>query len=147
MTQQTKAPEFEIPASVREFAEKGVDQIKGAYAELQSSAQEALDNLDKSTTALKDGTVKYNQRAIEFTQANLNANFELARTLVGAKDLNEFVAMQTNFAQNQAKALTEQAKELASLSQSVAEATATPIKAGVEKTVEKTMAQVKTAAK
>lgn len=140
-----KTPEFEIPASVRDFAEKGVDQMKNTYAEIKTAAEDALDNFDKSTTAWKDGTVKYNQRAIEFTQTNLNANFTLASKLVAAKDINEFVALQSEFARSQAKAMGEQAKELAELQQTVVEQSSKPIKDGVEKSVEKTVSKVKAA--
>jgi len=142
-SQGPRVPEFEIPASVREMAETSVDQAQQAYTQFKDASQEAIDQLDKSSTALKDGTVRYNQKAIEFTQANVNASFVLARKLLGAKDLSEAIEMQVDFARKQAQALSEQAKDLVELSQKVAQDTAEPIKSGVEKTIEK----VKTAAR
>jgi phasin len=132
----TVAPEFEIPADMRAFAEKSVDQAKVIYGQFKDAAQEAVDMLDESNTAFKSATTDFHATAIDFAQANANAGFDFARKLVGAKDVKEVFELQTEFAREQAKAYTDQAKQLGEMSTKVTEQAFKPLKDGMTKSVE-----------
>lgn len=127
---------IEMPADVREFAEKSVDQAKVIYGQFRDAAQETVDMLDDSAAALKDGSADFHVKALDFAQANTNAGFEFARKLVSVKDIKEAFELQVEFARAQTAAVTEQIQELGALSTGVAEKTAKPIKDGVTKSVE-----------
>ena len=129
-------PTFEVPGNVRELAEKSVDQAKVVYGHFRDAAQDTVDMLDDSASALKDGSASFHLKAVDFAQANANAGFDFARKLIAAKDVKEALELQVEFARDQVQVLTDQARELGTLSTGVAEKAAQPLKDGVTKSVE-----------
>ena len=61
---------------------------------------------------------------MEFAQKNTEAAFEFARELAGVKSPAEFLELSTSHSRKQFETLTEQARELATLAQKAAMATA-----------------------
>src|SRR5947199_7487656 len=84
------------------------------------------------STAVK-GAQDYNNKLIEFTQANTNAAYDFVQKLSGVKSPSVFVELSTEHARKQFETLTEQSKQLAALAQKVMLATAEPLKTGVAK--------------
>ena len=103
--------DFEIPATVRDLASKSVDQAREAYNRFLESARQAHDVVTKST----DVTREINEKAVRYTEANLQANFDLAQRLVHAKDLKEALDIQSQFARQQMETFAHQAQELTRL--------------------------------
>jgi phasin len=100
---------------------------------MSAATTEATDLIkDGFSTALK-GAQDYNNKLLEFAQANSNTAFEFAQTLMRVKSPSEFVELSTERARNQFGTLTEQNKELAALAQKVTLATTEPLKAGMTK--------------
>ena len=85
-----------------------------------------------ASTALK-GLQEYNSKLAEFTHANTASVVEFLQSLAGVKSPSEFVQVSTEHAKHQLETMTEQAKELAALSQKVTLTTAEPIKTGLAK--------------
>ena len=54
---------------------------------------------------------------LAYTEQNVNAAFDLAHKLVKAKDLQEVLALQSEYMRSQLAALQNQAKELGSVIQ------------------------------
>jgi hypothetical protein len=54
-------------------------------------------------------------RAMKFAEQNVDAGFSFAADLAKAKDLKEFMEIQTKHAQKQMQAYTQQAQELSQL--------------------------------
>lgn len=108
-------PEFEIPESVRDFAEKSVDQAKDAYEQLIEATKKAQDAITKSSDAMTSGAKELNDKALSFAKDNINASFSLAGDLVKAKDLQEALEIQSQFARKQMESYAKQAKELSKL--------------------------------
>jgi phasin len=135
-TTKTETVNFEVPADMREFAEKSVDQAKVVYGQFRDAAQGAVDMLDEQTAAFKGATTEFNVTALDFAQTNANAGFELARKLVAAKDLKEMFELQIEFARTQGKAFAEQGKELGAISAKVGEQAVQPLKEGMTKSFE-----------
>ena len=132
----TDFPAFEVPDNVRELAEKSVDQAKVVYGHFRDAAQDTVDMLDDSASALKDGSADFHLKAIDFAQTNANAGFDFARKLIAAKDVKEVLELQVEFARDQFQILSEQARELGTISTGVAEMAAQPLKDGMTKSVE-----------
>jgi phasin len=107
--------EFEIPASVRELASKSVDQAREAYNRFLEAARQAQDVVTKSSDVLANGARELNEKAVKYTEANLQAQFELAQRLVNAKDLKEALDIQSQFARQQMETFAHQAQELTRL--------------------------------
>ncbi len=96
---------MEVPAQVRDFAEKSVDQAEKAISSFMDSAS-------KSVAMIPGPMTDVAKQALAITEANLKASFEHARKLMHAKDINEVMQLQSDFLRNQFGAATEQLKQM-----------------------------------
>lgn len=103
---------FEIPAEMRAFAEKSVEQAKQAFEGFISAAQHAVNTAESQAVNAHTGAKEIGELAIGFTQRNVASSFDFAEKLVRAKDAQELTALHTEYVKNQIAALTDQAKEL-----------------------------------
>ncbi len=121
-------PKMEVPAAFRELAEKGIEQAKGNYEKIKSTAEKATDVLEETYTTASTGCSGYGVKLIETARANSNAAFDLFGELLTAKSYSEVVETTTAYMRAQFDTLTAQAKELGEHAQKVATDTAEPIK-------------------
>jgi phasin len=113
--------EFQIPQQLRELAEKSVEQARSAYGQFLDGMAEAVRAWSTVPSAVMTSGFKVVQeRAIQFAKENAEAGFALASELAQAKDLQEVLRLQSNFAQKQMQSYARQAQELGRL---MAEAT------------------------
>jgi phasin len=103
---------FEIPNEMRALAEKSVEQARQAFDSFMSAAHGTASALEGQAAAVRKGSEDIRQRAIAFAEHNVTSSFDFAHRLVRAKDLQEVIALQTEYVKAQIKTLTEQAKEL-----------------------------------
>jgi phasin len=103
---------FEIPAEMRAFAEKSVEQAKQAFDSFISAAQHAVNTAETQVATARTGAKEIGEMAIGFTQRNVASSFEFAEKLVRAKDAQELAALHAEYVKSQIATLTEQAKEL-----------------------------------
>jgi phasin len=103
---------FEIPAEMRAFAEKSVEQAKQAFESFITAAQHAVNTAESQAATARNGAKEVGEMAIGFTQRNVASSFEFAEKLVRAKDAQELTALHSEFVKSQIAALTDQAKEL-----------------------------------
>lgn len=108
----TQIPQMEIPPQVREMAEKSVDQAKKAFDTFVQQAQKTVTTMESQAATMQSSAKDLNTKAMTFAEANIAASFSFAQKLVRAKDLNQIAALQQEFLQSQMKALSEQAKEI-----------------------------------
>ncbi len=106
------SPLFEIPSDMRAFAEQSVEQARKAFDSFIAAAHGTASALEGQAAAVRKGSEDMRQRAITFAEQNVTASFEFANRLVRAKDLQELIALQTDYVNAQIKRLTEQAKDL-----------------------------------
>jgi len=104
--------QFEIPAEMRQFAERSVEQAKQAFDTFIAAASQAVSTFGGQAEAFRQSSDDARRRAIAFAEQNVDASFEFAQRLVRARDVQEVIRLQTEFVQTQMRALTEQAKEL-----------------------------------
>jgi phasin len=105
------SPNFEIPAEIRAFAEKGVEQAKVAFESFVSAAQQAVNTAENHATTARTGAKEVGDLAIRFTERNIASSFEFTQKLLQAKDPQALVALHSEYVKTQIAALTEQAKE------------------------------------
>jgi phasin len=103
---------FEIPAEMRVFAEKSVEQAKQAFDGFISAAKHAVNTAESQAQSARTGAKEIGELAMGFTQRNVATSFEFAERLVRAKDAQEVTALHTEYVKSQIAALTEQTKEL-----------------------------------
>ena len=99
---------FEIPAEMRAFAEKSMEQAKQAFDSFCSATQKAVSAADKQAAGAKD----VGELAVRFAERNIASSFEFAQRLVRAKDSQEVLALHADYVKAQVAAFSDQAKEL-----------------------------------
>jgi phasin len=107
--------QFEIPAAMRDMAERNVEQTRSAYTQLMDMLRQAQDVVGKSAGAMTQSTLDLQQRTMRFTEQNIEASFTLASELARARDLKEYFEIQAKHAQRQMQTYTNQAQELGRL--------------------------------
>ena len=103
---------FEIPAEMRAFAEKSVEQAKQAFDTFISAAQQAVSTVENQAGSARTGAKETSELAMRFAERNIASSFEFAQRLMHAKDFQEVTALQAEYVKSQMAALTDQAKEL-----------------------------------
>lgn len=107
--------QYEIPDTVREMAERNVEQARQAYTQFMDMARQAQTVVAKSSEAMAKSAHDVQVQALRYAEENINASFQFASDLAKARDLKEYVEVQTRYAQQQMKAYTEQAQDLGRL--------------------------------
>jgi phasin len=108
-------------------------QAKETYGTITNATAEATDLFKNGYSTAVDGAQEYNNKLLEFAQANTTVAFDFAQKLMGVKSPSEFIELSTEHARQQFQALTEQAQELVALGQKVTLATTEPLKTNVAK--------------
>lgn len=119
--------------NVRKAAERGVSQARGAFEKLNASAKDSAGSFDASAVAVARGVSEFNAKAFEAFRANTGATFDFLTSLAGVTSPTEIVALQSDFAAKQFKAMNEQARDLSALARKIAADCAEPIKGQLEK--------------
>jgi len=105
--------QYEVPAEMRDFAERSVSQARKAFEGFMGAVHKTASAMDGAAanpalTGAKDMSAK----AVGFAEKNVTAAFDLAEKLVHAKDINEVMALQSEFLKAQMSAIQDQAREL-----------------------------------
>jgi phasin len=87
-------PKLEVPAELRDLAEKTIDQAEKAFAMF-------FDAANKSMASVPSPGTEISKQALTFTEQNMKAAFEHARKLVHATDLQEAMRIQSEFLRSQ----------------------------------------------
>ena len=103
---------LEVPAEVRDFAEKTVDQARKAFDSFLAAAQKASAQSEAAAESVSSNAKDLSAKAISFAESNVKAAFDLADKLVKAKDPKEILAIQSDFLKAQVASVQEQAKAL-----------------------------------
>ena len=114
----TPTPNYEIPAEMRDFAEKSVEQARKAVDSFLSAARRTADTLEGSATTVQTSAKDMTRRTLSYAEQNLSAAFDHAQRLVRARDVQEAVQLQSEFVRSQFAALQAQMKEFGSIAQS-----------------------------
>jgi len=104
--------QFEIPDAVRDLAERNVEQARTAYSQFMDMARKTRDAVAKSQGAMAVGALDIQAKALQYAEQNINASFNFAADLARARDLKEYIEIQTRFAQRQMQDYAKQAEDI-----------------------------------
>ena len=116
-----------VSADVTAMAQKSVDQAQAAFEKASEIAHSNVQLFDAAANATKNRFNDLQLKAIEFTQANLNASFAFTRKLFAVKEPMEVFSLQQAFLKEQAEAAQRQAAELNELTVALAKEAVKPM--------------------
>jgi phasin len=105
----------DTPEAMRDLAEKNIAQTREFYERSKDAFEAVLESWERSFGAAGQGAVALNRKVIDIAQRNINSGFDLAKSLVGAKNLAEAMELQAAHWRKQLDALTAQAEEVRKL--------------------------------
>ncbi len=111
----TDKAQFEIPDAVREMAERNVQQARSAYTQFMEMAQQAQAMMTRSSGAMASSALEVQTRALDYARRNIDASFNFATDLARARDVQEYLEVQTRYAQQPMQAYSQQAQDLGRL--------------------------------
>ena len=108
---------FEIPQQLREMTEKNVEQASAAYGQFMEGMTQAAGMWWNALgpNEMTAGFKAVQERTAGFAKENADAGFALASSIAKAKDLQEILSLQTQYAQSQMRNYAVQAQELGRL--------------------------------
>lgn len=105
-------PQMEIPEPVRQMAERNVEQARTAYNQFMDMTRQVQSLVSKSSGAMAESASELQARVLKFSEQNMEAGFQFAGELARARDLKEYLEIQSRNAQKQMQTYAQQAQEL-----------------------------------
>ena len=104
---------FEIPQQMRDLAEQNIKQAHAAYEQLTDFVTKAVGAWMGAMPAgpMVAGLKEVQDRGVEIAKENADSTFTLVEKIAKAQNFQEILTLQTQFAQDQMKALTTQTQE------------------------------------
>ena len=124
-----------VPEGVRALAEKTVAQTRGACDRSLDAFDASVTTFERSFDAAGQSVTAFNRKIIDITRRNVDASFDLATSLAGAKNLADIVELQAAFWRKQFGVLTAQAEEVRELSTKMTADVYQPIKSQMARSV------------
>ena len=87
-------PKLEVPAELRELAERTIEQAERAFEMFFEAANKSVGTIPGQATNIS-------RQALTFTEQNMKSAFEHARKLVHATDLQQALQIQSEFLRSQ----------------------------------------------
>lgn len=126
------SPDGSVPEAVRSMNEKTVAQTREVYDRSKDAFDASFSTLERTFDAAGQGVVAFNRKFVDIAQRNVNATFDLAKSMAGAKNLAEILELQGDYWQKLCGNLTSQAEEVRALSSKVTAAAGEQVKRGVD---------------
>jgi phasin len=104
---------FDIPSTMRDFAENSVEQARKAFEDYLTTAQKAVGTFEASAASAQDSVRAFGADAIAFAEENMAANFDFAKRMIGSRTIEDMVKVQSEFIERQMSAITKQGEKLA----------------------------------
>lgn len=102
-------------AGLRDFAEKSLEQARGAVGTLLAAGRKTADTIQETTKTQDSPEGQAVARGFGFAEQNIAAIFDFAQQLVRAPDLKEAARLQSDFVREQTRRMGEQVSELKDL--------------------------------
>jgi phasin len=98
-------PKFEVPAELRNMAEKAIEQAEKAFGVFLDAAKKSIESIPNPTTEMS-------KKALSFTEQNMKAAFDHAKKVVQTTDLQKAMQIQSEFLKNQLTNVGEHVKKI-----------------------------------
>lgn len=125
------------------LAKANVDRASAAafkgYDELAVLGQGNFEALVQSNSVVAKGIEAIGKEVMAFAQRSMEVNMAQARALIGARDLQEFVDLQNDFAKQRLEATLAETAKLTELSTQVANEAIEPLQKRVDATVQRVL--------
>ncbi len=108
-----------IPEGVRALADRTVRQNRGVYDYSLNAFDASVSTFERSFDAVGQGAAAFSRKFIDMARRDVDASFNLANSLTGAKTLTDMVELQAIFLRKQFGILAVQAEEVRQLSTNV----------------------------
>ena len=108
---------YQVPAEMRDFAEKSVEQARKAMDGFIGAAQKAVDTFEGSANTVQASAKDMTRKTFAYAEQNIQAAFDLAQRMVRAKDMQEAMQVQAEFVRSQFESMQTQMKEFGSMAQ------------------------------
>jgi len=112
-----QGPGYEIPAEMRDFAEKSVEQARRAMDGFIGAAQRTVDTIEGSANTVQASAKDMTRKSFAYAEQNIQAAFDLAQRMVRAKDMQEAMQIQAEFVRSQFESMQTQMREFGSMTQ------------------------------
>ena len=99
-------PKFEVPAELRNMAERTIEQAEKAFDMFFEAA-------NKSMAPFTHPGAEISKKALSLTEQNMRSAFDHARKLAQTTDLQEAMQIQSEFLKSQITNAGEQMKQIA----------------------------------
>jgi phasin len=109
-------PSPEIPAEMRAFAERSLEQAKLAFDKFMDAAQSTMNTFEGQSKVAQAGAKEVTQKIKDFAEQNVTTTFDHAQKLVQAKDAQTLLTLHREFVQSQMQELNEQVRVLGEIS-------------------------------
>jgi len=109
------AESSEASSGLRDFAEKSLEQARGAVGTLLEAGRKTADTIQATAKTADSPEGQAVARGFGFAQENITSIFDFAQRLVRAPDLKEAARLQADFVREQAAAMEKQVAELKEL--------------------------------
>ena len=86
-----------VPEGVRALAEKTLAETRKAYDRSLDAFDTSLTTFERSFDAAGQGAAAFNRKIVDIARRNVDASFDLAESLTGAKNLADMVELQAAF--------------------------------------------------
>lgn len=96
---------LQVPAQVKELAEKTVEQAEKAFSAFIEAANKSIEMIPHAGTDIS-------KKTLSMTEQNMKAGFDHARKLLHATDLQQFMQLQNEYTKTQFATAQEQMKQL-----------------------------------
>ncbi|ACL57302.1 phasin [Methylobacterium nodulans] len=103
---------FEVPAELRDFAEKSVEQAQKAVTAFLQNTRKINETFQSSFKSSQLPLSVAYTRSLDFAEQNANAAFEVAHKIIRARDVQEAAQIQAEYVRSQIAAFQAQAKEI-----------------------------------
>ena len=114
-------PNYEVPAEMRDFAEKSVEQARKAFDSFIGAARRTADTVQGSAELARSNALDASSRGFEYAEQNVNAAFDLAQKLVRSRDMQEAMQQGADEARKAMEQGQDAAKQTAQNAQDAAE--------------------------
>ena len=120
-TQYEEFRDSQVPDTMHALAESSVAQTREVYERSKNALQGVLESWQKSFGAAGQGATALNRRMIDVVERNIDAGFDLATGLAGAKNFADVMASHAAYWRKQIGNLSTQAEEGTKLTAKVAD--------------------------
>lgn len=118
---------------LREFAEKGVEQSKEAFARIKQGADGAQKAFEASFESARAVSNELSLKSIAALRASSELTFSHFEALLGIKSFSDFAELQTSYLRKQVELVVNQVKDVQTVSSRGAEEVTKPVKDIVER--------------